>query len=409
MQTASAVALAPGAGAAPPRAVAPAPRSASRCATTGRSVGWTPRATRDRPAIVRAHRAANPVGAASVAGPVASPLPGRRSSSAARAILRDAPTDRLTVFAPAKINLFLRVTARRPDGYHDLASLFQVVSLGDTLELEVLPRGAPSDVLTCDTPGVPLDASNLVLKAIDRFRRRHGLSHRVRAHLVKRSPSGAGLGGGSGDAAAALWGAAALAGGELCAADPEAASELASLGADVGSDVPVFFSLGTAYCTGRGEVVQRVHAGLHPETPVLLVKPPAGLSTPAIFKALDLDGRSTADPEALLDAWTAVREGAAARAVGPELCVNDLEKPALAALPELGRLKATLERARARDRDAPCFDAVFMTGSGSTLVAIGNDQAPDGIQRDAGLFKAPVRAIEREEGAWYDETTKEHA
>ena len=128
-------------------------------------------------------------------------------------------------------------------------------------------------------------------------------------------PHGAGLGGGSGNAATALWAA-----NELCGR-PAAAEELLEWSGDIGSDISVFFSKGAAYCTGRGEIVEDVAPPLPLSTPLLLFKPPVGLATPEIFKALDLSRRSTADPLHLLASLAA--EGAT-----PELTVNDLEQPA---------------------------------------------------------------------------------
>ncbi len=106
--------------------------------------------------------------------------------------------------SPAKINVFLRVIGRRPDGYHDLASLFQAIDLSDIIDIELSKDG--QDRLTCDQSDVPTDASNLILKAANLFRRKTNLSFGVIAHLEKRIPVQAGLGGGSSNAAT-LFGA----------------------------------------------------------------------------------------------------------------------------------------------------------------------------------------------------------
>lgn len=127
--------------------------------------------------------------------------------------------------------------------------------------------------------------------------------------------TGAGLGGGSGNAATTLWAANELTG------RPATTAQLLEWSGDIGSDISVFFSEGAAYCTGRGEVVNPVAPPLPLDTPMLLVKPPVGLSTPEIFKALDLQRRSTADP---VDLLTTMAEGRVDR----ETCVNDLEQPA---------------------------------------------------------------------------------
>ena len=113
--------------------------------------------------------------------------------------------------------MFLRILRKRPDGYHDLASLFQAIAFGDTLELTPLVsdddknnknnKAATMDEFTCNMPGVPVDSSNLVLRAIDLMRTKTGhLSQYFCANLIKQVPAQAGLGGGSANAATAMWG-----------------------------------------------------------------------------------------------------------------------------------------------------------------------------------------------------------
>jgi 4-diphosphocytidyl-2-C-methyl-D-erythritol kinase len=259
------------------------------------------------------------------------------------------------------------------------------------LDAAASTAAATTDTLVCSDPSIPSDGSNLVIKALDLFRRRTGVADRFAVTLDKRVPHGAGLGGGSGNAATTLWAA-----NELCGR-PASDAQLLEWSADIGSDISVFFSNGAAYCTGRGEVVEDVAPPPLPlnATPLLLVKPPVGLSTPAIFKALDLGRRSDADPRALLAAL------AAGGAVSPALVVNDLQPPAFDCLPELAALRARLEL----EGD---FGAVWMTGSGSTIVCAGRRGAaaappaflsgPDG----AGLFVAPARLITRAPGGWYE-------
>lgn len=155
----------------------------------------------------------------------------------------------LKLFSPAKINVFLRVVRRRVDGYHDLASLFHVIDLGDDMEFSLLPSGSTADALQCNMPDVPTDSSNLVIKALDLFRRKTGASERWSVNLHKKVPAGAGMGGGSGNAATALWAA-----NEMCGR-PATTEQLLEWSGDIGSDISVFFSQGAAYCTGRYGVV----------------------------------------------------------------------------------------------------------------------------------------------------------
>ena len=309
----------------------------------------------------------------------------------------------LELFSPAKVNLFLRILRKRDDGFHDLASLFQAVDLGDTLAFEVLGDGAKADALECDAPGCPLDASNLVLRAIALLRAR--LEHRaavpfLRVRLDKRTPIQAGLGGGSSNAATALYAANELAG------RPASESELVEWSGELGSDITFFLGpTGSCYCTGRGEVLEPV-APVASDGDVFVVKPEMGLSTPLVFKTLaDADYatlRRDRDPRDLLDAFAA--PGATPLAD----YVNDLEPPAFACEPQLERLKAKL-------LEPPyAFHAAMMSGSGTSLFAV----ATEGAALDKDAFKANFEAdakadlgvdvtvwrttfAKREAGSWY--------
>lgn len=201
-------------------------------------------------------------------------------------------------------------------------------------------------------------------------------------NLTKTVPHGAGLGGGSGNAAAALWAANELTG------RPATEADLLAWSGEIGSDISVFFSRGAAYCTGRGEIVEDAEPPVPLDTPLLLIKPPVSLSTPAIFKALDLDRTSAAEPRELL---AALQEQAT---VTQALCVNDLEAPAFRVLPELEQLKQRLIA-------TGLYGSVFMTGSGSTMVCTGSDEVPAFVAEDESLFVRPARLITRQEGEWY--------
>ena len=137
--------------------------------------------------------------------------------------------------------------------------------------------------------------------------------------------------------------------------------------------------------------MENVDPPLSLQTPMLLVKPTIGLSTPQIFKALDLEKRSTADPKSILS------EIASRATLSRELVVNDLEQPAFDTLPELRLLKERLEA----EGD---FDVVFMTGSGSTLVCVGSDTVPEFLSESqySDLFVTPARLLTRDESSWYD-------
>jgi 4-diphosphocytidyl-2-C-methyl-D-erythritol kinase len=160
---------------------------------------------------------------------------------------KDAGMTRLNLFSPCKINLFLRITGKRPDGFHDLASLFHVISLGDTIKFSLSPSKS-RDRLSTNVPGVPVDESNLIIKALNLYRQKTGTDNFFWIHLDKKVPTGAGLGGGSSNAATALWAANQFAGSIASEKD------LQEWSGEIGSDIPFFFSRGAAYCTGRGEV-----------------------------------------------------------------------------------------------------------------------------------------------------------
>ena len=198
-------------------------------------------------------------------------------------ILRRRGADVL-VRAPAKVNLFLEVLRRRPDGYHELATLMTAVSLYDTLLFGDDPSGTVR--LRCDRPDLSAGPDNLVCRAAELLRRRTGRDLGAVIRLWKRIPMPAGLGGGSSDAAAALAGLNALWRLGLSRA------ELAGLGAELGSDVPFFFAAPAAWCMGRGEKVEPFALGRPLD--FVLVSPPVGLSTAEVFRERDAAGRSAA-------------------------------------------------------------------------------------------------------------------
>ena len=110
----------------------------------------------------------------------------------------------ISLKSPCKLNLFLRILGRRPNGYHDLASLFQAISLYDNMHFSKLPSGATKDEMTCSDGSLAVDDSNLVIKALNLMRKKTGLNEYFKVYLDKHVPMQAGLGGGSGNAATAM-------------------------------------------------------------------------------------------------------------------------------------------------------------------------------------------------------------
>lgn len=176
-----------------------------------------------------------------------------------------------------------------------------------------------------------------MLRAFDKFRERTGVTARFRARLEKNVPHAAGLGGGSGNAATALWAANKLTGSRLSDAD------LAELGAEFGSDISFFFTNGSAYCTGRGDRMMEIEH-FSPQT-LYIVKPSESLSTRDVFNALDVEScKKGRDPGELLDKMK--------KGVIFADFVNDLEKPSFGLLPRLATIKGELYKAGFNVRNA---------------------------------------------------------
>ena len=248
----------------------------------------------------------------------------------------------------AKINLTLDVLQKRNDGYHDLQSVMQTISLCDDLEIAV-DTGKPWK-LSCDAEGIPCDEKNLAWKAarvyFDRIGKEpDGIEIRIR----KRIPSEAGLAGGSADAAAVLR---ALNRG---ADAPLPINELCNLGAQVGSDVPFCVLGGTALAEGRGERLKKLPDA--PEMHLVVCKPPLAFSTPELYRRLDsIEIGKRPDTDAML---TALQNGSR-EDIAAQLC-NVFEQT-LSDYPEIEQIKAELSAHGAL--------GAMMTGSGSAVFGI---------------------------------------
>lgn len=255
---------------------------------------------------------------------------------------------RVVVQAPAKINLFLQVTGRRSDGYHELFTLMAGVSLFDTVRIVL---DTPESAVRCDDPAVPEDAGNLAFRAAERFFATLAQRRTFTVTLTKRIPVGAGLGGGSSDAAAVLLGLNRLCG------HPLPHHELSALGLSLGADVPFFLFQRPAVATGIGECLE-AYDRLPPHA-VLLVYPGIAVSTATVFRNLNL--RLTKCQKALR--YFSFRNGAFD--VESQLC-NDLETVTFARHPEIAGIKSQLLAAGAR--------GASMTGSGSTVYGLFADR-----------------------------------
>jgi 4-diphosphocytidyl-2-C-methyl-D-erythritol kinase len=242
--------------------------------------------------------------------------------------------------APAKINLYLHVVNRRVDGFHELEMLMVPISLGDMLDIELISDGIE---FTCSDANLSDAQDNLATRAARLFLDEFKLKTGVRIHLGKMVPVGAGLGGGSSDAAAVL-----LALREVTKVDCDDGT-LAELALRLGSDVP-FFIYGTpAVCRGRGEIIEPVR--LKGNYQGLLVHPGFGVSTPWAYKTYAQNPR----------------QGAVGRTFDDFTLRNDLEPPAFSKYPWLPVAKAWF-------REQPEVLDALMSGSGSSVFALTPDE-----------------------------------
>jgi len=255
----------------------------------------------------------------------------------------------LRLRAFAKINLGLKLLGRRPDGYHELRTIYQIIALHDQLELS-LSRAGEGICFECDNPEIPSGRENLVYRACDLWRRATGFRGGVRARLEKVIPAGSGLGGASSDAAATLEGLERLSGEKLLP------RERFSLAAQLGSDVPLFLLGGRVLGCGRGEEVYPL-----PDLPrrdCLIVFPGFSISTAQAYQEADLRLTTQAVPRSIRDvgAWPQFP----LLNWGP--AENDFEQVVFARWPELARLKRLLIRAGA--------EMASLTGSGSAVYSV---------------------------------------
>jgi len=247
----------------------------------------------------------------------------------------------MQVIAPAKINLSLRVLGRRSDGFHEIETFIVPISLCDEIKIEQRP-GKKEILFRCDDPSVPKGEDNIVVRAANVFFEETKISSGVSIVLKKRIPHGAGLGGGSSDAASTL-----LALNELFETDlpREALAKMAEM---IGSDVPFFIFQSAATCKGRGELISPTR--LREQLSLLLLKPEFGVPTPWAYSrwrhSLEIPGVSYR-----------------AQQLTRQSFVNDLERPVFEKFVFLAQLKMWLLK-------QPEVGVALMSGSGSTVFAV---------------------------------------
>lgn len=190
--------------------------------------------------------------------------------------LKGRPMDSVTLNAYAKINLYLDITGKRPDGYHTLETVMHTVSLCDIVKIE---KTAGETEIICSEPSVPCDKSNIAYKCADAFFEHTGISGcGVRISIIKHIPSQAGMGGGSADGAAVLKGLNMLYGTGL------SEKELCCIGVRIGADIPFCITGGCGYCTGIGDIITPIPVL---SGTVLIGKGSMGISTRDAFAAVD--------------------------------------------------------------------------------------------------------------------------
>jgi 4-diphosphocytidyl-2-C-methyl-D-erythritol kinase len=265
----------------------------------------------------------------------------------------------MQVIAPAKINLSLRVLGRRGDGFHEIETLIAPISLCDQIKIDQR-SGKQQIVFRCDDPSVPKGDENIVVRAANVFFEETNITSGVSIELKKTIPHGAGLGGGSSDAASTL-----LALNELFETNlrREALAKMAEM---IGSDVPFFIFQSAAVCKGRGEMVSLIR--LHEQLSVLLLKPEFGVPTQWAYSRW----RDSCEiPGVLYGAQQFTQQS----------FVNDLERPVFEKFVFLAQLKMWL-------LNQPEVGAALMSGSGSTVFAVIRDNTD--IDRLAMRAKAEL-------------------
>jgi 4-diphosphocytidyl-2-C-methyl-D-erythritol kinase len=274
----------------------------------------------------------------------------------------------ITLPAFAKINWRLRVLGKRVDGYHEIDTVLQTISLHDTITFQVTDESHIT--LACDDRSIPSDERNLVVRAAVVLQERYDEKRGVRIRLAKRLPAQAGLGGGSSNAAVTLvaltylWQIAAN------------RNELFEIARNLGADVPFFLSGGTAHAKGIGEGLSRLADA--PETHLLVLKPAANIATSAAYTALNAPALTTSDSKIILSSSQA---GTFSSGFDLNALHNDFEAVALQLEPEI-------ERARA---------ALLKTGAHTALLA-GSGSAVFGVFENKDAQERAIQAIELETG-----------
>ena len=286
---------------------------------------------------------------------------------------------RFTLPSFAKVNLSLRVIGKRDDGFHDLFTVFQSVSLADSLSFS----DAEKIEFTCSDPQLPADNGNIVVQAANELKECFSIREGVKIHLEKCIPSPGGLGGGSSNAAMTLIGLAKM--WNLNASG----NAIHAIATELGSDVPFFLFGGTAIGTGRGEIIEPItdFAAKY----MLIVTPDVSVSTKEAFVGLNAPSLTKADANHILNVCRFDLESS--DLLQTEL-KNDFETAIFAAHPEIGRVKETLLELGAKQAS--------MSGSGASVFGIFDNEetrqaAMKALDRQVNWRTFAVATISRDE------------
>jgi 4-diphosphocytidyl-2-C-methyl-D-erythritol kinase len=252
---------------------------------------------------------------------------------------------KIQILAPAKLNIRLKVTGRRPDGYHELASIMVPVSLFDHLQLEMTHRSGIR--LICRGLSVPDNEKNLVYRATQAFFSRTGRDPGLSARLTKNIPVAAGLGGGSSDAARTL-----VTLNDMCS-NPLSSEEMAELAVRLGADVPFFLKGGPCLARGIGEILEPIENW--PEFWYVIVTPPVKVSTAWVYSNVKLK-LTTGEFDSILNLLGSESFDIA------EILENDLETVTASHYPVINTIKKSLIAGGAK--------GALMTGSGPSVFGI---------------------------------------
>jgi len=257
----------------------------------------------------------------------------------------------ISLKAHAKVNLFLEILGKRDDGYHEIETIMQEISLADNLQFEEIQEGIK---LECNNKNIPINQDNLVCKAANLILKECGIKKGVLINLEKNIPVGAGLGGGSSDAAATLKALNSLWKVGLNDGD------LIEFAAKLGSDIPFFINGKTSLCSGRGEVISPVK--VRDRMDYLILFPRVHISTETIYKNLKIDlTKKRKDVSVFLDALKYSEVDGISK-----LLFNRLEEVIFATYPDLLQIKSSLESFD--------FCGLSISGSGSAFFGLCKDR-----------------------------------